>query len=91
MHCDCLSCLDLRSFNTLSVTNMYGMFSDSVSIEELDLSNSDTNMATNMRMIFSSCSALEIIDISNILIWKIFKNQNLYLIGVIHWMPYNFL
>ena len=43
--------LDLSGFNTENVTNMYQMFEDCSSLNNLNVSNFDTKNATNMTYI----------------------------------------
>ena len=57
-YCSSLTNLDLSSFNTSKVTNMYCMFSDCSSLTSLDLSSFDTSNVTNMDHMFWYCSKL---------------------------------
>ena len=50
--------LDLSSFNTSKVTNMYGMFGVCSSLISLDLSSFNTSNVTNMAFMFNGCSSL---------------------------------
>jgi len=63
--CSSLESIDLSSFNTNNVTNMYGMFSFCSSLESIDLSSFNTNNVTNMSFMFYLCSSLESIDLSS--------------------------
>lgn len=58
-----LSNVDLSSFDTSRVTNMYGMF-ESLNVDNLDLSTLNTKNVTNMAGMFWGCGA-ETLDISN--------------------------
>jgi len=57
------SMLDLSSFNTSKVTNMYGMFYDSKATT-INLSSFDTSQVTDMRYMFA-LSEVRIIDLSS--------------------------
>ena len=57
--------LDISSFNTSKVTNMYGMFSSCQSLTSLDLSNFNTSNVTNMSHMFSDCPSLTSLDLNS--------------------------
>ena len=63
--CNALTSLDLSSFDTSSVTDMYRMFSNCSSLTSLDLSNFDTSNVTNMYGMFNYCQSLTSLDLSN--------------------------
>ena len=56
---------ELENFNTSSVTNMLGMFSDCSSLKELNVSNFNTSAVTDMSQMFSGCSGLTALNLSN--------------------------
>ena len=62
--CYKLTSLDLSSFSTSKVTNMYCMFSSS-KFFSLDLSAFDTSNVTIMTSMFSSCELLESVNLSS--------------------------
>lgn len=51
-------------FDTSHVTNMYCMFSECESLEELDVSGFDTGSVEGMQFMFSECEALSELDVS---------------------------
>ena len=57
--------LDLSSFDTSKVTNMYYMFSGMDRLTSLKLSSFDTSQVTNMSCMFSHMSSLTSLDLSN--------------------------
>ena len=57
--------LDLSSFDTSQVTNMFAMFSYMSSLTTLDLSSFDTSKVTNMQSMFFSMSNLTSLNLSN--------------------------
>ena len=61
--CESLTSLDLSSFNTANVEEMYGMFDGCSALEELDLSNFNTANVKYMDYMFIGCSALEELDL----------------------------
>ena len=80
--------LDLSSFDTSSVVDMFEMFIGCGNLKELDLSNFDTSSVTNMGFMFYDCSSLEELDLSSfdmssVDVWSMFdgcKNlQTVYL------------
>ena len=56
---------EIPEMDTSKVTNMAGMFSNSMSLTSLNLSNFDTSKVTNMDSMFYSCSKLTSLDIRN--------------------------
>lgn len=54
-----------EGFDTSSVTEMQGMFSDCESLRTLDVSYFNTSNVTNMSKLFYNCKSLESIDLSN--------------------------
>ena len=59
--CDNLASLDLSSFNTAKVTNMYGMFAGCYALTSLDVSSFDISKVTYMDYMFYSCLSLKTI------------------------------
>ena len=59
--CSGLTTLDVSSFNTNKVTNMYGMFGRCSGLTTLDVSNFDTSKVTNMQYMFTMCTKLKTI------------------------------
>ncbi len=62
--------LDLGSFNTQNVTNMYGMFYGCQKLKSLNLSSFDTGKVQFMGYMFAGCTALTNLNLSN------FNTQN---------------
>ena len=52
--CSSLKVLNLSSFNTLKVTDMFKMFNNCSSLKELNLSSFNTNQVTDMHNMFYS-------------------------------------
>lgn len=65
--CTKLRDLNISSFNTENVTNMYGMFYGCSSLETLDLSHFNTRYVRKdgMNYMFNGCSSLSSLDVSN--------------------------
>lgn len=65
--CTKLRDLNISSFNTENVTNMYGMFYGCSSLETLDLSHFNTKnvLYTGLCYMFNGCSSLSSLDVSN--------------------------
>ena len=57
-NCDNLIKIDLSSFNTQNITNMFGMFSDCINLIEINLSSFNTKNVTNMSYMFNNCKNL---------------------------------
>ena len=57
--------LDLSSFDTSNVTDMFCMFQWCGSLQNLDLSSFDTSNVTNMSSMFGRCGSLQNLDLSN--------------------------
>ena len=57
--CSSLESIDLSSFNTNNVTDMYSMFFGCTSLESIDLSSFNTNNVTYMYNMFYECSSLK--------------------------------
>jgi surface protein len=68
--------VDLSSFYTSNVTNMYGMFNYG-NIQEMDLSGFDTSNVTNMSGMFSSNEATTL-DLSNFNTSKVTNMSNMF-------------
>lgn len=62
--CSSLTNIDLRNFDTSSVTSMNRMFSGCTSLTNIDLRNFDTSSVTEMTSMFRGCSSLSTIDVS---------------------------
>ena len=63
-YCDGLTSLDLSSFNTQNVTDMYHMFYGCSGLTSLDLSSFNTQNVTDMRSMFDNCSGLTSLDLT---------------------------
>ena len=63
--CVSLTFLNLKSFNTSNVLNMFGLFMACSSLTSLDLSNFNTSKVTDMYGMFSGCSLLTNLDLSS--------------------------
>ena len=59
--CSGLTALDLSSFDTQNVTNMYEMFYDCSGLTALDLSSFDTQKVTSISDMFYWCNSLTIL------------------------------
>ena len=64
-NCSSLTNLDLSSFDTSNVTDMYGMFDGCSSLTNLDLSGFNTSNVTDMSHMFIGCSSLTNLDLSS--------------------------
>ena len=62
--CKNLKTLDISSFNTSQVTDMYSLFSES-GIVKLDISSFDTSRVTDMEKMFKNCTKLTTIYVGN--------------------------
>ena len=60
-----ISKLDLSSFNTEKVTNMFMMFGGCSDMKSLDLSSFNTEKVTNMGEMFQGCKNLTSLDLSS--------------------------
>ena len=63
--CSSLITLDVSSWDTSSVTNMYFMFGFCSDLTTLDVSEWDTSSFTNTSAMFYLCSSLTTLDVSN--------------------------
>ena len=63
--CSALSSLDLSSFNTERVINIFFMFYNCSSLTSLDVSSFNTSNVMFMHYMFNNCSALTSLDLSN--------------------------
>ena len=57
--CSSLTNINLSSFYTNNVRNMWGIFYECSSLTNIDLSNFNTNNVNNMRSIFKGCESLK--------------------------------
>ena len=55
----------VSNWNVSKVTNMYDMFYNCRSIEELDLSRWNTSKVQNMSYMFNNCNSLERLNLDN--------------------------
>ena len=62
--CTNLTNINLSSFNTQKVINMFSMFLGCWGLSNINLSSFSTENATNMAYMFSQCSKLSSIDLS---------------------------
>ena len=53
-----------KSFDTSTVTNMWGMFYGCEQLQQLDVSGFDTSKVTDMRWMFAYCKQLKQLDVS---------------------------
>ena len=60
-----LTTLDLSTFDTSNVTDMYGMISYCEALTNLNISSFNTENVTNMQAMFSNCKALTSLDLSH--------------------------
>jgi len=63
--CSSLTSLDLSSFDTTTVTNMYSLVSGCARLQTIDLSSFNTENVTQMAEMFRDCKALVSLDLSN--------------------------
>ena len=63
--CSKLTNVDLSSFDTSNVTDMYGMFEGCTNLTSLDLSSFSTSNVENMSDMFRSCASLASLDLSS--------------------------
>ena len=63
--CSALTSLDLSSFNTERVINIFFMFYNCSSLTSLDVSSFNTSNVMFMHYMFNNCSALTSLDLSN--------------------------
>ena len=73
--CRLLSSLDLRNFDTKSVTNMAYMFEECGNLKRLDVTSFHTDKVTKMNSIFEGCKSLTSLDIRD------FNTENVGLMG----------
>jgi surface protein len=62
--CSGLTSLDLSSFDTSSLKNLFGMFEDCSGLKSINLTNFKTDKVENMGQLFLNCSSLESLDVS---------------------------
>ena len=67
-----ITSLDLSSFETKNVENMYMMFGDCKNLESLDLSMFDVSNVTEIFNMFNGCSSLTTLDLSN---WNLLNDE----------------
>ena len=77
-YCVKLSELDLSSFDTSSVTNMYGMFLSCRNLLNLDLSSFDTSNVTNMGIMFLFCNQLTNINLKSFNTSKVTNMESMF-------------
>ncbi len=67
MFADCKSLkeLDLSSFNTSNVVQLYGIFMGCTKLEKVNLSSFDTKNVVEMSYMFYGCESLKKLDLSN--------------------------
>ena len=63
--CFSLRSLDLSSFNTINVEDMFSMFNSCKSLVSLDLSSFNTTNVKNMKNMFYNCFSLRSLDLSS--------------------------
>ena len=66
MFCDCYNIIniDLSSFDTSEVNNMYRMFNNCIKLNNINLSNFNTQNVSNMGLMFNKCINLKNINLS---------------------------
>ena len=77
-YCTPLTSLDLSTFDTSSVTSMYGMFNYCSSLTSLDVSSFDTSKVTTMESMFSNCDDLVTLNISTLDISSVESMQTMF-------------
>ena len=63
-NCSSLKSIDLSSFNSTNVNDMWCMFYKCFSLESIDLSSLNTKNVNNMSFMFFNCSTLKSLDLS---------------------------
>ena len=63
--CKKIKSIDLSSFDTKNVTNMYSMFYECCNLENINLSSINTKNVINMSYMFNHCHNLKSIDLSS--------------------------
>ena len=61
-NCENLESIDLSSYDTTNISNMYGMFSGCSNLKSVNLSSLETNNDINMSNIFSGCLLLKLVE-----------------------------
>ena len=64
-NCTSLKKLNLSSFDTNNVINMYSMFLGCSKLEELNISNFNTSNVVNFGKMFNGCESLKKLEISS--------------------------
>ena len=70
--------IDVSTFDTSAVENMYDMFSNTHNLTSLDLSNFDTRNVTDMRGMFKDSHTLETLNLSNFNTSKVEDMNNMF-------------
>ena len=70
--------IDVSSFDTSAVENMYDMFSNTHKLTSLDLSSFDTRNVTDMRGMFKDSHTLETLNLSNFDTSKVEDMNNMF-------------
>ena len=63
--CSSLISIDLSSFNTTNVKDMWGMFSGCSSLQSINLSSFNTTNVKDMNYMFRGCSSLQSINLTS--------------------------
>ena len=63
--CSSLKSIDLSSFDSSDVNNMYGMFRDCSSLKSINFSSFNTSSVISMKNMFYGCSSLKSLDLSS--------------------------
>ena len=71
--------LDVSSFNTSKVTDMYGMFGGCINLTHLNASSFDTSNVTDMNGMFAYCKNIQSIDVSSFDTSKVTDMGNMFI------------
>ncbi|WP_420864876.1 BspA family leucine-rich repeat surface protein, partial [Fructilactobacillus florum] len=69
---------NMHNLNTSQVTNMYGMFSNNISLESLDLSTFDTQKVTTMQYMFRDVRKVTSLDLSSFNTSKVVSMRSMF-------------
>ena len=76
--CSNLTELNISSFDTRKVTDMYNMFSGCTGLTSLDLSHFDTRSVCRINSMFAGCSNLTDLDLSNFSTSKVINMKDMF-------------
>lgn len=77
-YCKRLTSIDLSSFSTSEVVNMWQMFYNCSDLISLDLSSFDTSKVTEMSRMFESCRGLTFLDLTGFDTSKVTRMESMF-------------